>query len=278
MRLSGWHAPIPHLSASSIAMLIQCPEQFRLRKILRITESMGVDRFLGIVDHETHALNLKQKVHTTIDISTDLMNLNYGLRWKEALTEGEPEWQKDTPEEAKDLGLLMMQTYHQEVSPTIQPIRVEERFEQRFPGIPIPVVGYPDVEEDKRIIERKTTKTKLSKPKSKWTVQGRIYSLVYDKPVEYHVITKQKSPQLVTPLTNDEFLLAPDHHDSTLVLIEQAATMLNEYWLRYGPDNPWPTTGLFHDWLCGYCFAGPKYGNYCVAWKGREKPLDTISN
>ena len=251
-------------------MLIQCPEQFRLRRIVKVPETRGVDAFLGVVDHETHALNLRQKIHTSTDLSSDLMAVNYGNRWDATLMEEEPDWQKETPEETKDLGLLMMETYHEAVSPTLHPIRVEERFEQHFHGIPIPVVGYPDVEEDKRIVERKTTKTKLAKPKSKWTVQGRIYSMVYDKPVEYHVVTKQKTPQLVTPLSNEEFLLTPDHHDTTLMLIEQAATMLNEYWLRYGPENPWPTTGLYHDWLCSYCFAGPKYGNFCAAWKGKD--------
>lgn len=251
-------------------MLIQCPEMYRLRKIKKVPETMGVDRFVGIVDHDTHAANLKQKIGSSEDFEAEKMRGIYLNRWdKTILEEGEPEWE-GLPDNTKDLGLLMMETYHAQVSPRVQPIRVEERFEQRFKGLPIPVVGYPDVETHSMIVERKTTKTKLSKPKSKWVMQGRIYSLVYDKPVEYQIVTKQKTPQVVTALEEPAMFLEPDHHAATLALLNQAMFMLNDFWVRFGPDQPWPTTGIYHDWLCSYCFAGPKYGNYCVAWKGRN--------
>jgi hypothetical protein len=255
-------------------MLVQCPEQFRLRRVLKIPESMGVDRFVGIVDHGTHAENFRQKIATDQDLQQQTMWEIFDNTWDQTiLQEGEPEWSSPV-EQTKTLGQLMVDTYHAQVSPTVHPIKVEERFEQTFKNMPIPIVGYPDVETRSQIIERKTSASKLSKPKSKWVVQGRIYSMVYAKPVEYHIITKQKTPQVVTAETAPAMCLHPEHADSTLQVIEQALFSLNDYWTRYGPDHPWPTTGLYHDWLCNYCFAGPSYGGFCVAWKGQTNEQD----
>lgn len=271
MRLSAWNVPIDQLSASSIALLIQCPEQFRLRKIKKLPESFGIDRFVGVVDHVVHAENFTQKIDSRQDFDLPLMEGIYDAHWaKTILDEGEPEWENAQPDQTRELGKQMVGLYHEHVSPLIQPVRVEERFEEHLPGVPIKIVGYPDVETKTAIVERKTTKTKLSKPKAKWIMQGRIYSMVLDKPVEYTIVTKQKVPQVVTSKTEQAMRLGTEHHDSTVALVEQAAYMLNDFWTRFGPDRPWPTTGTYHDWLCNYCGFGPKYGNFCVAWKGQE--------
>lgn len=270
MRLSGFHVPVEHLSASSLAMLIQCPEQYRLRYVQHIRPSFGIDKFIGIVDHAAQAENFRQKIKSFEDLDVEYMRGMYRAKWDATIEdEGEPEW-KDDPEEVKQTGLLMMETYHAQVSPTITPIRVEERFEETLPGLPVPIIGYPDVETAERIVERKTSKSKLTKPKSKWTLQGRIYSLILDKPVEYQVITKQKTPQCVTALEAPDLLVANGFRDATLETLDQAVHTLNDLWARYGPDRPWPTNGVLHDWLCGYCFAGPKYGNHCIAWKENQ--------
>jgi hypothetical protein len=91
--------------------------------------------------------------------------------------------------------------------------------------------------------------------------------MVLDKPVEYQVITKQKTPQVVTAEEAPDLMIANGYRDATLETLGQAVHTLNDLWARYGPDAAWPTNGVLHDWLCGYCFAGPKYGNHCVAWK-----------
>lgn len=259
--------PVESISASAIALLIQCPEQYRLRKIKKIPETMGVDRFVGIVDHAVHGENFSQKIYTATDLDTRAMEAQYTVKWDSTIAdEGAPVWESPI-EETYDLGLRMMQLYHEVASPDIQPVRVEERFEQKSKGWPVPLVGYPDIETKDCIIERKTTSQKVSKPKSKWVVQGRIYSLVLDKPVRYDVVTKQKTPQVVTAADSPELMIDKRHYDSTANMVAQALTTLDDYWVRYGPDNPWPTHGLYHDWLCGYCAFGPRYGNNCVAWR-----------
>lgn len=267
MRLNGWQLPLEHLSASSLTLFIQCPEQFRLRKIKKIPESTGVEKFIGIVDHATHAANFKRKIDTMQDFTLDRMHGLYNAHWDETIAvEGEPEW-KDGPDETHQHGQQIMQVYHEQISPTILPLHVEERFEQKIPGLAIPIVGYIDVEERSKLIERKTVKSKLSKPKPKWLLQGRLYSLAYQKDVEWHVVTRAKTPQVVTPEMEPGLRLTNSDHDGTVTIILQAAELLNDTYIRYGPNHPWPTNGVFHDWMCSYCGFGPKYGKQCVAWK-----------
>lgn len=260
-----------HLSASSIAQFIQCPEQFRLRRLQRVPESTGIDKWIGIVDHETHAENLTRKVEKGTDLPLDAMHSVYDKVWDTELSdvvekEGTPEWANDS-DETRAHGHLIMQTYHELVSPTVQPIAVEQRFEEQLTGVPVKLVGYVDVEEKSRLIERKTTKSRMSKPKPGWLLQGRLYSMVFQKPVEWQVVTRAKTPTICLPDTDPELRLEVGGGDGVVLLIQQAAYMLNDLYVRYGPDSPWPTTGILHPFLCGYCFAGPKYNFRCAAWK-----------
>lgn len=267
MRLNGWHVPIEQLSASSLSLLITCPEQFRLRRIKKIPESFGPDKFIGTVDHETHAFNFEQKISTGIDLTSETMHRTYNDWWAHELGKEEPEWGETDPEAIKAHGLTMVDLYHEHVSPSVTPLRVEERFEYPITGVPVPVVGYIDIETAPAIIDRKTTKTKLSKPKVKWGFQAQIYSMVYDKPVDFHIVTKQATPQICLPDDTNELRVTPPNKDNMVRVITQAAVLLNDLWARYGPDSPWPTNGTFHDWACNYCGFGPRYGKQCVAWK-----------
>lgn len=270
MRLSGWDAPFQHLSASAISLLITCPEQFRLRRIKRIPETWGIDKFIGSVDHKTHQENFTQKIVTAKNLTIEDMAGAYHRTWDKEYLESdeEPDFGDKDPVQTREHGWQMVEAYHDLASPSVQPINVEERFEVRVPDVPIPVVGYTDVETKETLIERKTTGARLKKPKAKWLTQGRIYSMAYAKPVEWHVVTKQVTPQVITPYYEPGLRLDSADHDATALMIQQAAYTLNDLWLRYGPDTPWPVNGLYHDWACSYCSFGPSYGKNCVAWKG----------
>jgi len=267
MKLSGWHVPIRHLSATSIGQLTTCPEIYRLRQIRRIPDSFGVEKFIGIVDHNTIAYNLQGKIDGLPDMTSADIAAMYDTIWDTELEgEKEPIWGDDEPDELKDHSREVMLAYHELVSPTLNPIRVEERFSVDIDDVPVPVIGYCDIEEEGRIIERKTSKSRVKKPKPRWLIQARIYSLVYDKPIDYHLSVRTKTPQVVTPEYEPALHVEPAYKDATVQLIQQAAYTLNDLWARYGPDRPWPQNGVHHDWMCSKCFAGPAYRNICPAW------------
>lgn len=268
MRLSGWDAPFEHLSATALSLLVVCPEQFRLRRIKRIPEVWGIDKFIGTVDHKSHQVNFEQKIKSGKDMLSEDMAFTYDQVWdQEILQDEEPDWFGKDPQGVRAHGWLMVEAYHDLASPSVQPLHVEERFELSVPEVPIPIVGYIDVEEKGKLIERKTTGARVKKPKAKWLTQGRLYSLAYAKPVEWHVVTKQVTPQVCLPEYEPGLRLEVVNQDATVLMVQQAAHTLNDLWNRYGPDRPWPLNGLYHDWACNYCGFGPNYGKNCIAWK-----------
>ena len=91
--------------------------------------------------------------------------------------------------------------------------------------------------------------------------------MTYAKPVEWQIITRQVTPQIVLAEEEPGLRMEKSNVDVTVRLIQQATNMLHDFWMRYGPDQPWPTHGLSHPFQCGYCFASPKYANTCIAWK-----------
>lgn len=270
MRIGRSQPPIHTLSATAIQQLFTCPEMFRLRRILKIPESQGVDKFIGTVDHATLEDALRYKLRNQRDYPLESIPQVYNYAWDSSIQEdGEPEWFESNPQEVHDHGELMAVLYHQSVTPSINPQSIEERFEQDIPGVPVPIVGYADVVESSRIIEKKTSKAKVSKPKPQWLLQGRIYQMSYDdKPVEWHLTTRSKMPGIFTPETDGGLRLEASDRDGTAQIIRQAWGLITDLWGRYGADHTWPTTGVVHPFQCGLCLAGPKHSGKCPAWGG----------
>lgn len=271
MRLAASQIPVRHLSATAINQLLTCPEQFRIRRIKKIPESRGPDKFIGGVDHLTLEHTLRYKMSNNYeDMPLEWIPSQYALAWEKSVTdEGEPEWYDSDIEEEYTRGEQMAVLYHDQITPTVRPIAVEERLEDKISGVPIPVIGYADVIESSRIIEKKTSKAKVSKPKPQWLLQGRIYQLGFDdKPIEWHLTTKSKTPGIFTPHNEEGLRLEASDRDGTAFIIRQAWGLLTDLWRRYGAEKPWPVTGYSHPFACGLCVAGPKYSARCRAWGG----------
>ena len=267
MRLGQRAFPIETLSATSMMKAVACPEAWRRRYLLHEREGFGVDRFVGSVDHATIAGFMDDKKNTGMVWSPEQLFGAYSWCWDDELKKSEeggepPNFGTEDPGKLSDQGKLMVHTYVKEAARHVEPIAVESRFEEKVPGVPVPVIGYIDLETQEKIIERKTSKTKVSKPRPGWQFQGKVYQLAQRKPVEWHVSTRQVTPQVVTGIT-----LPVVNPDPTVVMIQSIWAMLNDYYQRYGTTSPWPTTGLFHPWMCGTCGYGPSHQASCVAWK-----------
>jgi hypothetical protein len=257
MRLTQLRLPVEGFSATSLAKAIQCPEAWRHKYLLQDPEPFGTEKFMGSVDHKTFEAFYKDHVSSGLWWSLEQTLNAFRYLWYD---------DEDTPADFDETGSLyekgelMVTRYYEDVAQTIEPFQIEQRFEERIPGVDLPLRGYIDLETADRIVERKTTGTKVSKPKATWRLQGRIYQLVSRKPIEWHVTTRQARPQVVTGI----MLPAPEpaEVDVTVKVIRQTINNLNDLYLRYGSTQPWPTTGLFHEWACSYC----AFINRCPAW------------
>lgn len=281
MRLSAFQLPVEHLSATALTEFLNCAEMFRLKRLVRKPERYRADMFFGTVFHRTVADVFRARTDSlsAIEIAT-----LYQHAWADTLSEnGEPEWDKAAPSDMFENGGLMLASFMQTVLPLVTPDRVEERFEERVPGVPVPIVGYIDAESEQLIHEFKTASQKNIRPKPRWRFQGRIYQLAVDKPVAWYVTTKQVTPVSYTPVDNPELLMEATNKDATVRLVVQAVEQLNDMYARYGPDTPWPTNGQLHEWMCkSGCSYGPVGPNpSCVAWskpRGNGETHDALAS
>jgi len=244
-----------------------CPEKFRRERLHDEWPKKSLDAFIGSVHHRSLERIIGGKLRGTLQPSNETLI-------SESTTEvieidGEPEW-KEKPENVAALGVLMLNSAEQALVPYVtRPEAIEAEFNERIPGVPVPIMGHIDVIAAVANWEFKTAKQKQSKPKAKWTMQGRIYQLFSPKPIIWGVTTKQKQPVSYSPFHDDtpNLCLPLVNPDTTVLMIQRGIEMLNELHARYGPDEPWPMTGLMHDYYCDYCHFGPKNPvPTCPAW------------
>lgn len=262
MRLS-WKLPVEHLSASSMSLFLTCPEQWRRKHILKESEKNFGSRFIGNVDHRVNAEIFREKMNNR-DFNIEEI---YRSEWNEALEkDGEPDWQDDDPTKMFERGVRMAKAYQEQVGKDIIPVAIESRFEFVLPDVPVPIIGYIDVAESALIRERKTSAVKQTTPKPAWRFQGLIYQLATGLPVTWDVVTRQATCQIYTAKDYPDLLLPVGDVQKTKSLISDVVRRLNDCYQRFGKDEPWPTTGIFHSFQCNYCPAGPKHRSDCVAW------------
>ncbi|HEY7421439.1 MAG TPA: PD-(D/E)XK nuclease family protein [Gaiellaceae bacterium] len=271
---------IDHFSASSLRMLKVCPEQYRQRYILGRKERPGEALVLGSAVHSAVGFNLTQKIDSHEDLpSAEVVSYFNDHAWPVAVERdgGEDEIRWDSkPDTVRSDGERVTVGYHAVVCPTIQPLAVERRLDFVVPGVPVPFIGYIDFEELTHQVDLKTGKQVQRKPDANWRFQGTIYAAFTGKPTHFHSISRAKTPSIATPLDAPEMVVSP--HSTQVAVVERVlrdyAAQVEWYFNRYGPDEPWPTSGLYMDYkggaACGFC----GYRKWCVAWE-HERAVDT---
>ena len=93
-------------------------------------------------------------------------------------------------------------------------------------------------------------------------MQGRLYSTIVKKPIEFHVSTKTQKPAVYTPGTDPGLAMNKSTDGVTQAYVSQISNMIAHLFSTYGPDNPWPGA-LTHPWACGFCSYRPS----CSWWQ-----------
>lgn len=271
--VQGWvDGYIQHFSASSIRMLRICPEQYRQRYILGRKERPGEALTLGSAVHAAVGFSHQQKIESHEDLPVpQVVEYFHDKAWPTAVEKDggvdEIRWDKK-PEEVRRDGERVTQAYHSVVSPRVQPIAVERRIEIVIPGVPVPFIGYVDWEEELNVDDVKTGKQVQRKPDANWRFQGTLYTYALQKPTHFHSVSRAKTPSIATPKESPDMIVSP--HEAQREHVEKVlrdfAAQVEWYFLRFGPDEPWPTTGTFMDYkggpACNFC----GFRKFCVAW------------
>jgi hypothetical protein len=136
---------LDHLSYSSISMYLSCPESWR-RKYIAQEKTFG-----------TPELQLGSAVHNCIEDMLSTGNFTPGVlwptAWERALAKGQIFWGADRPEEFFNEGLRLVTA--RSILSELEKIvigrdeagpKIERKIELHVPGVPIPVVGYIDIQ------------------------------------------------------------------------------------------------------------------------------------
>jgi len=280
-----WLGLVWHLSPSSLGMFRRCPRQWYLRYVKGIKEAPGEALVIGSMFHETLEWNYQQKIESHEDrplseVVEYLGDAAVPKVLEEAGGASEVKWDVGgdvalAVDRARSDAERITTAYHHSVLPRVQPVAVEQRFEWRPEGFPLPIIGYIDtITDDARIVDTKTGKQVSKKVKPSWQLQGLTYANAMTLPVEFHSISRAKTPSIATPLeSGDDMIVYPQQQQSEN-LVRLIRTMMDQiewYMHRFGPDQEWPALGRLADWSqnllpCKMC----AWQKDCPAWVGEE--------
>lgn len=232
---------------------------------------------IGSVFHETLEWNYRQKIdsHEDLPLSNMVEYLHDAAVPKvieNAGGEGEVRWDDGSGlDAARADSERVTAAYRNTVTPRIQPARIEQRFEVAVAGLPVPIIGYLDtITDDQRVIDTKTGKRVEKKVKPSWQLQGLLYASSSGLPVEFHSVSRAKTPNIVTAVESDEMTVWPSKSEAQNLNMTIVAICEQIQWLydRLGPEETWPTWGRFADWSmnmlpCNFC----AWRRQCPAWQ-----------
>ena len=262
-----------HLSASSITMLLRCPEQFRRRYILKEIKPPNGNMLWGKADGAAAAAHFDAVIATgekkglTVDEVEERFVHSIDTQIEEAGGITEVLWDKK-PSSIKqahflrgrtvDVGTKMAGLYRKEIADSVNPVATEREIKVTDPSWPVHITGYIDVEDElEMLIEKKTSNRLNSKPNPEWVLQGRIYQLAEpNKALAWHQSIKHDDPKKVRVFGfSDEMTVAADSTRAfrTSLMVSQAMAEVAHYWSTYGPDEMWPGKGQTHTWACSLC-------------------------
>lgn len=242
-----------HVSFSQIDLATKCLESWRQRYLV------------GAQGTGSAALATGSSVHAGIaslyDTLKDKPKASRALLLTNALTASSEENEKrsaylDTETrdrvEFETAGLL--ETYIAQRPTHIKPLQTEKEIRVALPDTDIYLKGFIDLEAETSLVEIKTSARKITLPTGAWKVQAWLYQAAVPKPVEWHVLVKQKTPLLITSAA----LAVPYSETMTrraLSLASSTLERIQELYAERGPDEEWPLSGVLHPWACSMCDA-----------------------
>jgi hypothetical protein len=268
-----WLDRLTHISPSSIAQAHGCLEHWRRRYICGEKVPPGEAALIGSTMHITLEHNYRQKIDSHEDrplaeVMEYLEDEALPRKLEQEGGEGEIQWTTNLGT-ARETARRCTSAYYSLVVPRIQPIAVEQRVEVHARQLPIKMIGYVDTETGLRVIDTKTVSQAAKKIKPGWHLQGTFYAIAQRKQAEFHTISRAKTPTIYTPaeLGDDLVVYPPDDAEHFFDQVGHMAQIIEWCYLKFGPDEPWPTTGAIGHWTqtklpCDFC----GWRSTCPAW------------
>lgn len=249
-----------HVSFSQLALMIRCPESYRQTRLLGMrgpaSEALtlgsgvhaGIQAYYESFRTDARISKSEREQRATIaaadavdDIVDRALNGGSGICF-------------DDPAAIEDQAAELVQAYIRDRPAHVKPVAVEKEIRVTLPDSDIPLIGRVDLEAETSLVEIKTSASRVNTPKTDWKVQAWIYQAAIPKPVEWHVLVKNKTPLLLSSAA----LAVPYDETVTRKALGLASATLERIRKLYderGPYEEWPTDGMLHPWACSMCDA-----------------------
>jgi hypothetical protein len=271
--------PLRHLSNSSYTLFLSCPEAWRLRYLQGRKEPPSGAMFLGSRVDDALTLYYRQILEHHERLELEQVKDAYRDLWRTELQTEElgVDWRDIQQPEAFELGLQALELTFEQLVPRLgEPLAVQRRLEFALaPGLTEwTIVCYLDLETRghdaagepiDRVIDYKVKGSAIGQATADRDPQASLYLAgrwLEGRPAEEFAFAqiakpgrqrKQMSATLITTRRT------PGQLRATLARIALAASQIQAYYQRFGPDRPWgfaDPTG----WKCS-----PRY---CSHWDG----------
>lgn len=183
-----------HISVTQMAMFLRCPRQYRFRYLEGFKVPPRASMVRGSSFHKANETNLVQKIETKRDLPIDEVKEVFSSEFDARVQEVELQPDENAGE-IKDAGLQLVEAYHTQLSPKVQPVAVERAFEIEIQGQPM--TGVIDLETENCIHETKTTSKSASVANIDHQLQLCAYAHATDKEtfqLDYAVDANTKKP------------------------------------------------------------------------------------
>lgn len=201
------------LRPSEINEYLKCSAKYMFNYVLRLPSAKSVALAFGSATHKALETNYKQKVDTHSDLPLGEVVQAFSDSFDVEKQDVERVDLIANPD-AKDIGVALVQRYHQTVAPQIQPQEVEVKIKAEFEGYDFGITGTLDLITDlNNIHDHKTASKSSSEPPAAHIRQGSFYRLLAQalgikiNKVFFDYLVKTKSPKIYRLDINTE----PEH-------------------------------------------------------------------
>lgn len=208
--------PVAHLSHSSIATYLDCPERWRRRYLDRDYEPSNGNMLVGkVVGRAISAGYLAKLADENHAVDDELLRDTFDTEWTETVAEDRIAWDDEEdatePGRVKDSAAAALDEYAITVMRSCNPTVVEEGFEIRLPETDWATIGFLDFQDPAMLYDTKVGKKKKTQIDLDNDAQGTMYVLAKQvqtgerKPFTWHAIKRPspggRSPAAVQVLT-----------------------------------------------------------------------------
>lgn len=255
---------------SDLDQLLRCGVQFEFRRIKGIIMPPSISASRGHAVHKAVETNeLYKKEGRPELLPSDIEDIAV-TEYKIAISDGIflPKEQQSEKRKQLEMGLVdsvrCSKKYLSVVSPMIDPIEVEKKFEIDFPNVSMPISGQMDIINRNHCVDDiKTTTTKWSDDRVNESIQPILYSYAYEKIYgqrpdwKYHILIARQG-KTGNPTSTDyqplSLKIRDTHYDSLsvwLILFERA--IQSGIFLPANPMSWWCSSKWCGYWqICKY--------------------------